>query len=232
MDDNIIYGLIYRNFDITLLLDYLEKQNNPIIISSQNEGLFDLAIFEEKYEIVKTLIDANININNCDGFFGQPPLLTSASRCNYNITKLLLINGAEPNIMENNNTSLIMACLKASEKLEPQNIYPNDINNCLNVIDILLDAGADPFNIDKNNKNLFDIYEINNSIKKHIKEYIELVQRKKMLIFMRGTLNNKSYLNNLDIYDNIYKINNYVLNKYNPKLQQKEWIKLYKPGGL
>ena len=46
MDDNIIYGLIYRNFDITLLLDYLEKQNNPIIISSQNEGLFDLAIFE------------------------------------------------------------------------------------------------------------------------------------------------------------------------------------------
>lgn len=68
--------------------------------SKEEFELLNLCYFSSNYDRIKKLIDNNPNINiNCKrDDYGWTPLLIAVNNCNYKIAKLLLDNGANPNI--------------------------------------------------------------------------------------------------------------------------------------
>lgn len=219
MDNNYINSLIYKNNNnVEKLKNYLDVGNSPIIYINDDISFFHLAIFENKINIVKLLLEYNISldfINDNVQSFG-PALLLASGVCNYKIVNMLLLYGANPNVirLERMDTPLIIAAYNASN-----NIY--NYNECIKIIKLLLDAGGDPFIKDSSNLNIFDLPDINKKIKNIINEYIYIYNKKKILLFLSGINNQKSSLSHLDTIDTISNMNI----KYYPKVKEKEWLK-------
>lgn len=219
MDNNYINSLIYKNSNnLEKLKKYLDAGNSPIIYIKDDISFFHLAIFENKINIVKLLLDYNISldfVNDNTQSFG-PALLLASGVCNYEIVYMLLLYGANPNVvrLDKMDTPLIIAAYNASN-----NIYNND--DCIKIIKLLLDAGGDPFIKDNKNLNLFDMPDIIKNIKNIINEYINISNKKKILLFLSGINDTNSSLSHLDTIDTISNMNI----KYYPKVKEKEWLK-------
>lgn len=99
------------------------------------------AIWDEKYYVVKLLLDrgADVNLSREDGY---TPLICASAAGNAKVVKLLLDKGADVNAVEKENglSALQNACAAADEK----------------VFDMLVERGADVQHVDKHGGNCLE----------------------------------------------------------------------------
>jgi ankyrin repeat protein len=168
VDYSHIGGLIENN-DIDAIKDFIKNNdiNKPFMIY---HGCFHYvildAIYFKNYEITKLLIEsgANINVFDCDD------VSALQYACDYNyldITELLLENDADPNIHK--------------EKT------PLMVSNTITMINLLINAGADPYYISTETNNNF-IAELSDNVKLDVKKqypkvYQQYLKLSKIKIF-------------------------------------------------
>eukprot|EP01017_Pseudomicrothorax_dubius_P049157 TRINITY_DN909_c0_g1_i1.p1 TRINITY_DN909_c0_g1~~TRINITY_DN909_c0_g1_i1.p1 ORF type:complete len:319 (-),score=70.56 TRINITY_DN909_c0_g1_i1:113-1069(-) len=109
-----------------------------------------LATYLGRYEIVAAMLETNksldLDLRTSDS--GFTPLMMAAKSANYDILKLLLENGAEPNIPSAFSQTALFFCFARLE--ETENTYENH-RLCFLMADLLLHHGADiNWIIDKN----------------------------------------------------------------------------------
>jgi len=129
-----------NNNDIDNLEKYLEELksylNNPYdinyIITSNGVSLLIEAIIKNKIEVIKVLLEYNIDINAIYKHCTYPTALQTAILWNkINILKLLLEKGANPDIQDSYNSTplMIASSLRNSEKITIELLkYTKDIN--------------------------------------------------------------------------------------------------------
>jgi hypothetical protein len=116
---------------------YLPKKLEGLPATKQR-SILGAAIRDNNIEAVKALIDCGVDLNGYDGK-GVTPLLEGCEYAHANIVELLLINGADPNILakEGNCWAPLHMCIaNDAQRLAPR-------VNCLACAKLLLDHGAD-----------------------------------------------------------------------------------------
>lgn len=156
------------------------------------EGMRDAA-FDGNYEIIKTLISQNINVNATD-MNGQTALMLAAYNGHTAIIQLLIEKGAEVNILDHSGrTALIYASTgpngKTVEQLLQHKADPNIIDKEehytalmyaaaegeLEVVKILLSNNADPYLKDIDGDDAETFARQNNHFK--VAEYIRSIKK-------------------------------------------------------
>lgn len=130
-----------QNSRIDILLT-LARAGANVLAKDQtgSNALFNAAFGNSNPMILGELLILGLDLNE-PNLLGITPLMVAAANPNYEITRFLLIQGADPNILDKEGrTALMLACL---------------VNPEPKVILALLGAGADPNIKDKNGEDAF-----------------------------------------------------------------------------
>lgn len=149
-------------------------KNHPQYIQFNGRTQLHYACLNHKYELVKELIQKGININKQDAD-GQTALYLAK---NSEIIRILLAAGANPNLQEKYagytalTDTLIWPCKKKFIQLV--NVTDPNIktifgytalmlasrNNDLEAIELLINAGADPFILNNEGEDFYDLLPV------------------------------------------------------------------------
>lgn len=149
------------NFPIKLNIDGNKYEFNSLEELNKIDNLTKKtylhdAIYKNDLLAIKSLIDFGIDIHKKD-IYGRTPLHIAVFLGNYEIVRLLLLNGSDPNIKNNDGLTAL-------------NTVNYDDVSYAEIVRLLLSHGSDP-NIEDNN----GIFPLNRALYKNHKEYIELL---------------------------------------------------------
>jgi len=144
----LIYAIKYSNAKI---LNYLIKEGEATLYGlDQMVGLLSYAIENSTFEIVKCLVEHQVDIDRRNNNDWMTPLMMTlrASSLNVELIKFLIDHGADVHAVDDNNETPLIQIIKYSTKKS------NERNG---VIKYLIDHGADLSKKDSNGKSILEL---------------------------------------------------------------------------
>jgi len=170
--------------------------NNINERNEKNQTALMVAIENNNMNMVNFLLTNNIDINATDND-KLSTLLYAVFFNNHQITEMLLILDANPNIRDSNGNTPLMLTL-----------YPYLVDNTnLKMIKLLISYGADPFLFNNEGKNIYDLihlYYIHNREICNIENFLWHLLDNKLKEFKKIT--SHLFKRNYNTYDNIEQI--------------------------
>ncbi len=149
----------FENFNNQDILEYIEKNDIKSVknyiesgydLNSQNsDGITPLikSVINDKIEIVKLLLNAGADIDKQDNF-GRTALIYATFYNSTMIIKLLLDAGANIDKQDNYGNSALICASESEDNIE--------------MIELLLDYGADEFILNDNDESFYDLLDDEN----------------------------------------------------------------------
>ena len=167
-----IFDLIKSNDKHGLRKIIKEKATNIHQLDNNGSSALDVAIFLNRVEIVKILIDEGIDFTSKDEY-GRNALFTACQSVRIDIIKLLISKGINVHETDNYGNSVLhsLSALYMCAKNRNQST-----NNILEAIKIMLECGLD-YTL-KNNNGKICLYSLDEKLKKEmIEKYTLLVDK-------------------------------------------------------
>lgn len=172
--DQNIFDYIRHN-DLDSIKNYIKVGSDLNITNINGFTPLIYASFLGRFDVIKLLLNENVFLDKTNANGMTALSITSEYREHYNIVKLLLEFGANPNIKDiHDNTALIHACcgfnnlnnikllLDNNADINLQNdkgrtaLIESSIRFSIENIEILLDYGADEYILDNDGESFFD----------------------------------------------------------------------------
>lgn len=169
----------------------LDNENIDVDLESFPEKYTPLmvACFKGFYEIVRLLLERKANVNKMNRL-GQKPILFCFSRLEENnfryenkkicmmLLDLLLAKGADINIRIDEKEGYTVLMKLASTEI----LTKEKLNNTIDIIQFLIERGADPTIRGYNNKSVYDVICENND-NSYKEELIYVLKNSKQIVF-------------------------------------------------